>query len=112
MLSAMATSTQLSAQTLNPPPNKNMKITISHDQESIDPAAVYSDEDFPEIKTALEKEYAEALAGAYPDADVVFGSDTTYEVRVTETDMDDPSEIEDDVQTICEAVFETGGFWL
>jgi hypothetical protein len=90
-----------------------MKITISHDQDSIDPSATYSDDQFAEVKAALEAEYEKAILATYPDAEIDFGgSDTTYAIRVTGTGMDDPSEIEQDVQGICESVFETGNFWL
>lgn len=90
-----------------------MKITISHDQDSIDPSATYSDEQFVEVKAALESEYEKAILAAYPDAEIDFGgSDTTYAIRVTGTGMDDPNEIEQDVQSICGSVFETGNFWV
>lgn len=90
-----------------------MKITISHDQDSIDPSATYSDEQFVEVRKALEAEYEKAILAEYPEAEIdLGGTDTTYAIRVTETGMDDPSEIEDNVQSICETVFETGDFWL
>lgn len=89
-----------------------MKITISHDQSSIDPSATYSTEQFEQVCESLETEYAAALAKEYPDAEIEFrNSSDTYSVRITETGMDDPREIEDNVQRICEAVFETGNFW-
>jgi len=84
-----------------------MKITISHDQSSIDPSAVYSDELYAEVVARLESEYTKALSKAYPEAEIEFGNDTTYGVRVTGADRD----VEYDVQTICESVFETGLFW-
>ena len=90
-----------------------MKITISHDQDSIDPSSTYSDEQFVEVKAALEAEYETAILKGYPDAEVdCSGTDTTYSIRVTETGMDDPSGIETDIQRICELVFETGNFWV
>ena len=84
-----------------------MKITINHDQSSIDPSAVYSDELYAEVVARLESEYTKALSKAYPEAEIEFGNDTTYGVRVTSADRD----VEYDVQTICESVFENGLFW-
>jgi hypothetical protein len=89
-----------------------MKITISHDQDSIDPSATYSDEQFADVRKALEAEYEKAIHAEYPEAEIDFsGTDTTCAIRVTGTGMDDPSGIEDNVQGICERVFETGSFW-
>lgn len=90
-----------------------MKITISHDQDSIDPSATYTAEQFVLVRKALEAEYEKAILAEYPEAEIDFGgTDTTYAIRVTETGMDDPSEIEDNVQSMCETVFATGDFWL
>lgn len=88
-----------------------MKITISHDQSSIDPSATYSDEQFPAALAALEAEYRAALLAFYPDAEIEFrhGGDT-YSIRVTGTGLDDPSAIEGNIQSIAEAVFEIGNF--
>ena len=89
-----------------------MKITISHTQSSIDPSATYTDEQFPNVLESLESEYEKAILAEYPDAEIEFkNEDSTYSVRVTQTGLDDPSEIEDNVQRICESVFETGNFW-
>jgi len=86
--------------------NKKMKITISHDQDTIDPSATYSDEQFAEFKASLETEYEAAILKEYPEAEVdCSGTDTTYAIRVTETGMDDPSDIETDIQRICELEF-------
>lgn len=90
-----------------------MKITISHDQSSIDPSATYSDEQFQAVREALESEYTAALTKAFPEAEMEFRSSSdTYSIRVTDTGLDDSCEIEDEVQGICESVFETGNFWL
>lgn len=90
-----------------------MKITIHHDQNSIDPSASYTDKQFPAVMTALENEYEAALTAAFPNAEIEFidGNDPRS-IRVTNTGLDDPSEIEDVVQRICEQVYETGNFWL
>lgn len=89
-----------------------MTVTISHDQDSIDPSAHYSDEQFEDVRKALESEYGKAILAEYPEAEIDFsGTDTTYAIRVTGTGMDEPSEIEENVQRICESVFETGNFW-
>jgi hypothetical protein len=90
-----------------------MKITISHTQSSIDPSGTYSDEEFPAVRKALESEYQTALLAEYPEAEIEFlNEDSTYGVRVTGTGLDDPREIEETVQGICEGVFETGNFWV
>lgn len=84
-----------------------MKITISHDPSTIDPCAIYSDELYTEVQERLENEYTKALSKAYPEAEIEFGNDTTYGIRVTSADDD----VRYDVQVICEDVFETGLFW-
>lgn len=90
-----------------------MKITISHDQSSIDPSATYSDEQFVGVRKALEAEYEKALEAEYPGVEIEFKeSSDTYSIRVTESGLDDPSEIEYNVQNICETVYETGNFWI
>jgi hypothetical protein len=89
-----------------------MKITITHDQSSIDPSATCSDEQFEQVRQALEAEYELAILAEYPNAEIEFAvSSDTYAIRVTESGMDDPSDIEDNVQRICECVYETGNFW-
>ena len=70
-----------------------MKITISHDQDSIDPSATYSDEQFADVRKALESEYQDAI-------------------RVTGTGIDDPIDVEDNLQRICETVYAAGLFWI
>lgn len=90
-----------------------MKITISHDQDSIDPSATYSDEQFAEVRESLEKEYEAALKKEYPTAEIEFrNSSDTYSIRVTDIGMEDPIDIETDVQRVCELVYETGNFWM
>lgn len=98
---------------MNQTSHTKMKITITHDQFSIDPSATYSEEQFHAVREALESEYSSALSEAFPDADIEFldGSDV-YSIRVTETGLEDPREIETEVQSICERVFETGNFWV
>ena len=89
-----------------------MKITISHDQASIDPSATYTDEQFEDVKSALETEYETAIKSEYPDAEIDFsGTDTTYSIRITDNDLNDNHQTEHHVQIICERVFETGNFW-
>lgn len=89
-----------------------MKIIISHDQESIDPSESYTEEQFCEVREALEKEYEAALKKEFPEAEIEFieGNDPRS-IRVEGTGMNDPSGIEDEVQRMCEIVFETGLFW-
>lgn len=90
-----------------------MKITIRHDQSSIDPSATYTDEQFAQVKKSLEREYTNAIIAEYPDAEIEFedSADTKF-IVVKTIDLDDHSEIEDNIQRITETVFETGIFWL
>jgi len=90
-----------------------MKITIRHDQSSIDPSATYTDEQFGEVKESLEREYTKALLAEYPDADIEFeDSSHTKSIVVKTAGLDDPSEIEDNILRITETVDEAGLFWL
>lgn len=94
-------------------PTHKMKITIRHDQSSIDPSATYTDEQFAQVKESLEREYTTALLAEYPDAEIEFEESTdTKSIVVKTSGLDDPSEIEDNIQRITETVFETGLFWL
>jgi hypothetical protein len=93
--------------------NHKMKITIRHDQQSIDPSATYTDEQFAQVKKSLEREYTTALIAQYPDAEIEFEESAhTKSIIVKTSGLDDPSEIEDNIQRITETVFETGLFWL
>ena len=92
--------------------NKIMKITIRHTQASIDPSATYSDEQFPEVREALENEYSAALLKRFPDAEIEFEvSDDAHALAVSDYD-DADGDLEIEVQRILELVFETGSFWL
>lgn len=92
-----------------------MKITISHDQDSIDPNATYSDKDFVAVRETLESHYEAALMGAYPTAEIDFsGTDTTYGVRVTDLEDNYSRNTihEDWINHILGDVYDTGLFWL
>ncbi len=90
-----------------------MKITISRNQATTDPSATCSEAEFAEIQKRLETEYERAIRAEYPDAEIEFSDNvTTYSIRVTDTGLDDPREIEADIQRICDGVFETGLFWI
>lgn len=92
---------------------KNMKIIIRHDQNSIDPSATYTDEQFAEVKKSLEREYTKSIIAEYPDAEVEFENSTdTNCLVVKDTGLDDSSDIHFNIQRITETVFETGLFWL
>ena len=70
-----------------------MKITITHNQSSIDPFATVPD----------------ALLAEFPDANIEFlQGDDTHSVRVSD---DDDGSLGEEVQRILEAVYETGTFW-
>jgi hypothetical protein len=49
-----------------------MKITITHCQNSMDPAATIPGSEFPEFLDDLEKSYTSAITAEYPDANVWF----------------------------------------
>ena len=89
-----------------------MKIIIRHTQDSIDPSAAYSDEQFPEVRDSLEREYRNALEKEFPGVEIDFeNSSDTYSVVVSDLGDDDPTDAANEVQRICETVFETGNFW-
>ena len=81
-----------------------MKITISHNQSSLDPAGIISDSGFPAFLATLQHRYATAITAAYPDAEVEFqdSADPTG-VRVT----NDDDIITDDVERITAREYET-----
>tara|TARA_R110000796_G_scaffold173868_1_gene290835 strand:- start:22610 stop:22888 length:279 start_codon:yes stop_codon:yes gene_type:complete len=92
-----------------------MKITISHDQASIDPSGIYSDADFATVKAALEDLYRKALLDEYPSAEIDFsGTDSTYAVKVEElADNYAQNYIHEAfVNVTLSEVFEDGAFWL
>ena len=92
--------------------NKTMKILIRHTQDSIDPSGSYSDEQFPEVRESLEKEYSKALEKEFPGVEIDFeDSSDTYSIVVSDLGDEDPADAETEVQRICETVFETGLFW-
>ena len=87
-----------------------MNITIRHNQESIDPSATYTEDEFNEVKLALEIEYEKAILAEYPEANIEFSDVETYALMVQGADDDGRSE--DAIHDICERVFETGNFWI
>lgn len=94
-----------------------MKITITHDQSTIDPSGTYSDEDFQPVKAAYEKELKNALLNAYPNAEIEFvDGNNTYCVRVDPgIHGADPGVLfgmEDEITHIISDIYATGNFWL
>jgi hypothetical protein len=90
-----------------------MKITIRHDQSSIDPSAAYTDEQFAEVRESLERECTKAILAEYPDAEIEFEeSNDTNDLIVRTNGLDDPSEIKDNIHRITGNVWEAGLFWL
>lgn len=90
-----------------------MKITIRHDQSSIDALTTYTGEQFAEVKESLESEYKKAILQEYPEAEIEFEDSTDTNCLVVENSgLDDPSEIHFNIQCITETVFETGLFWI
>jgi hypothetical protein len=94
-------------------PNQKMKITIRHNHSSIDPSATCTEEQFARVKKSLERDYTKSIIAEYPDADaeIEFEESTdTKSIVVKTSGLDDPSEIEDNIQRITETVFETGQY--
>jgi len=91
-----------------------MKITIKHDQNSIDPNATCSDEQFVSVIESLETEYEREIKKAYPSAEIDFerGDYCGKSIIITDAGPEDPSDEEDEIQRICELVYETGNFWV
>ena len=89
-----------------------MKITIYHDQNSIDPSATCTDEQFESVIDSLENEYEKAILSEYPDADIEFKrQDWLRSFDLTDVDGEDYYETEDDIQRILEDVYAAGMFW-
>jgi len=90
-----------------------MNITIKHSQNTIDPNATYSDEQFEEVLESLEREYERELKNVYPHAEINFEREDYCgsSILVTDTGLDDPSDDAFEIQRICELVYETGNFW-
>jgi len=87
-----------------------MKITVYHNQNTIDPAAIYSDEDFAEVIESLEAEYKKEFLKEFPHAEIDFvNEDNTHSFVITGMERQDDEGLE--VQHILERVFETGNFW-
>lgn len=93
-----------------------MKLTIRHDQNSIDPSATYTEEQFAEVLAALENQYREAILAEYPDAEIAFedSADTNWLVikNSNAESFSEEQQIEDNIQRLTESVFEAGIFWI
>lgn len=83
-----------------------MKIIITHDESTIDPAATYTPDQFPAVRESLEREYTKELLKAFPEAEVCFQSGSGFPIQV------DDYELRSAVQSIVEDVWDTGNFWL
>ena len=87
-----------------------MKITIYHNQNTIDPAATCSNKEFAEVIESLEAEYKKELLKEFPGAEIEFvEEDNTHSFIITGLERQDDEGLE--VQFILEGVFETGNFW-
>ena len=93
-----------------------MKITITHDQSTIDPSETYSEEDFRLVKAAYEKELEVEILKAFPKAEIVFacGGDCCIKVEFPEHWVEPMEiwELEDEITNIVADVYATGNFWL
>lgn len=90
-----------------------IRITISHDQSSIDPSATYTNDQFPAVRASLESAYTSALLAKYPEAEVEFDHCSDPYISVHAAGSDEPlNDVRFEVQRICEEVFESGNFWI
>jgi hypothetical protein len=91
-----------------------MKIIMRHDQSSIDPSGIYSDEDFETVIERLEDACEHEIKKSYPDAEIEFERSDWCgkEIEVRHQGINDPSDDEDEISAIVEKVFETGAFWF
>ncbi len=89
---------------------RRVEITIRHDQNSIDPGATCSDEQFERDIDSLENEYRREIKNVFPDAEVDFERGDYCGASISIKGLDDEDERE--VQSICETVYETGNFWI
>jgi hypothetical protein len=87
-----------------------MKITIYHNQNTIDPSATYSDDSFPAVMASLEAEYTREILKAFPEAEVEFvHEDSTHGHVISGLERQEDEGYE--VQHIMETVYEAGNFW-
>ena len=90
-----------------------MKITIQHNQNSVDPGETCSDEQFESVIDSLEREYESAMRKSYPEAEIEFERTDCCGAGIIVTGIDDPiGDDRDEIQRICELVYETGNFWV
>jgi hypothetical protein len=91
-----------------------MKITITHNQASINPGATVPDYKIHGIIRNLEAEYTAALLTDYPQAEVEFidADRCDYGLDIDGVDGDEYDETRREVQAILERVYETGTFWV
>jgi len=86
-----------------------MKITIYHNQNTIDPAGLCSDDDFSDVMASLEAEYTRELLVAFPKAELEFvHEDNIYSHTRSGFSQEDEGY---EVQHIMETVYEAGNFW-
>lgn len=86
-----------------------MQITITHDESTIDPSAIYTPKEFTAVRESLEREYTKELLKRFPDAMVYFESGSGYGSGLKVAGDDDEYTA---VHQILEDVWETGNFWL
>lgn len=88
-----------------------MKITISHSQSTIDPAATVSDAAFPAVVAELERQYTAAIKAEYLDADVWFVCADCGDDGISISFGDETGDIQWEVKDIMRRVYEAGTFW-
>ena len=90
-----------------------MKITLKHDQNSVDPSATCTDAQFETTIEALEQEYTTEIKKTFPHAQIDFsrGDFCGKSIEISGVDLPALYDVEDEVQAICEGVYEKGNFW-
>jgi hypothetical protein len=87
-----------------------MNITILTTQASLDPSASVPDSEFPTVLAAYQKELDHEIHRHYPNAEIEHvEEDGNW--TLSNYEQDDRDEVHQHLQSIMEAVFETGNFW-
>ena len=90
-----------------------IRITISHDQSSIDPSAIYTNDQFVTVRDSLEAAYTAAILAKFPASEIEFDHSNDSKIEVFAVGSDEPQDhTRFDIQRICEEVFATGLFWI
>ena len=98
------------------PPTKlksKMKITLWHDQYSLDPNGTVPEEEIDSVMNRVEELYQAALLKEWPEAEVDFRREDTLRdsIEVDGVDWETYDEVVWEASLILSAVYEAGEFW-